>query len=340
MALQYFNPGKRLISVVLGVILFSILAFFLLIINWPQGNSYSMVKVSIPKGSSVADVSKLLNEKNIITNKQMFHIAVRILGHEKKFPAGTYTLSGAQSNYQIIDQLVHGEPNLKRITILEGWTINEIAAELDRVLGSDANDFLELCEDKRLLDKWNVDHNSFQGFLFPDTYLFLEDEDPKKILSVMVAQYHKCMNDSLKERALELGMNETEVITLASIIEGEAQYDNERPIIAGVYHNRLQKGMKLQADPTIQYIIEDGPRRLLKKDLMIESPYNTYLNAGLPPGPINNPGKESILAALFPTQNDYLYFVARGDGYHTFTKTEQEHNRAKRKFQKLRNKTR
>jgi UPF0755 protein len=146
------------------------------------------------------------------------------------------------------------------------------------------------------------------------------------------------MTDSLRDRAQVLGMNEIEVITLASIIEGEALYDKERPIIAGVYHNRLQKGMKLQADPTIQYIIDDGPRRLLKKDLMIESPYNTYLNKGLPPGPINNPGKKSILAALFPLKNDYLFFVARGDGYHTFTKTEQEHNQAKRKFNKMRKK--
>ncbi len=128
----------------------------------------------------------------------------------------------------------------------------------------------------------------------------------------MFTQYHKCMMYSLRDRVQVLGMIEIVVITLASIIEGEALYDKERPIIAGVYHNRLQKGMKLQADPTIQYIIDDGPRRLLKKDLMIESPYNTYLNKGLPPGPINNPGEKSILAALFPLENDFLAW--RSDG--------------------------
>ena len=339
MALQYFYPGKRLIGVLLGVFLFSLLAFFLLIINWPQGNPYALIKVQIPKRSNVADVSRILKEKNIITNERAFNIAVWTLGHEKKFPAGSYTLHTARSNYQIIDQLVHGVPNLKQITVFEGWTINKIAAELERVLGIDADDFLELCKDRSLLKKWNINHDSFEGFLFPDTYYFLENEDPRIILSLMVTQYHKCMTDSLRDRAQVLGMNEIEVITLASIIEGEALYDKERPIIAGVYHNRLQKGMKLQADPTIQYIIDDGPRRLLKKDLMIESPYNTYLNKGLPPGPINNPGEKSILAALFPLENDYLFFVARGDGYHTFTKTEQEHNQAKRIFKKLRKRT-
>ena len=125
-------------------------------------------------------------------------------------------------------------------------------------------------------------------------------------------------------------------MTLASIIEGEAIYDSERAKISAVYHNRLNIGMRLQADPTIQYIIPDSPRRLLNKDLKIKSPYNTYLNWGLPPGPINSPGKNSILAALYPEKNDFLYFVATGDGYHTFTTNEKDHNKAKRKLQKLR----
>ena len=140
----------------------------------------------------------------------------------------------------------------------------------------------------------------------------------------------------MEVQAQELGLSILEVITLASIIEGEAIYDSERSIISAVYHNRLKKGMKLQADPTIQYIIDDGPRRLLKDDLKIKSNYNTYLYKGLPPGPINNPGRESIIAALYPSVNEYLYFVAKGDGYHTFTKNEKDHNEAKRKFQEVR----
>ena len=134
----------------------------------------------------------------------------------------------------------------------------------------------------------------------------------------------------------KLNLSKHQVLTLASIIEGEAIYDSERAKISAVYHNRLNIGMKLQADPTIQYIIPDSPRRLLNKDLKIRSPYNTYLNWGLPPGPINSPGKSSMLAALYPEKNDFLYFVATGDGYHTFTTNEKDHNKAKKKLQKLR----
>ena len=152
----------------------------------------------------------------------------------------------------------------------------------------------------------------------------------------MVNEFKNNISKSMEVQAEELGLSILEVITLASIIEGEAIYDSERSIISAVYHNRLKKGMKLQADPTIQYIIDDGPRRLLKDDLKIKSNYNTYLYKGLPPGPINNPGKESIIAALYPSVNEYLYFVAKGDGYHTFTKNEKDHNKAKRKFQEVR----
>jgi UPF0755 protein len=152
----------------------------------------------------------------------------------------------------------------------------------------------------------------------------------------MVEEYKNHFIDEFKDRMNKLNMSEKEVITLASIIEGEAIYNTERPVISGVYHNRLEKGMRLQADPTIQYIVDDGPRRLLNKDLKIKSPYNTYLNYGLPPGPINNPGFESIKAALYPANTEFLYFVAKGDGYHTFSRTQKEHNTAKRKFHKLR----
>ena len=156
----------------------------------------------------------------------------------------------------------------------------------------------------------------------------------------MIEEYKKNVTDDLRQEMVDKKITETEVLILASIIEGEAIYDQERSIISGVYHNRLRMGMRLQADPTIQYIVEGAPRRLLNKDLKIESPYNTYLHYGLPPGPINNPGIESIRAALNPAETDYLYFVAKGDGYHTFSKTKEEHNKAKRQFQKVRREAR
>ena len=152
----------------------------------------------------------------------------------------------------------------------------------------------------------------------------------------IVKEFQQVFNDDLRERAEQIGLTVNEVLTMASIIEGEAIFDSERAIIAAVYFNRLQKRMLLQADPTIQYIIKDGPRRLSLSDLKIDSPYNTYLYRGLPPGPICNPGKASILAVLYPDDNNYLFFVARSDGYHTFSTTIEEHNQAKREFQKVR----
>ena len=263
-------------------------------------------------------------------------MAVKSLGHEKNIPAGRYVLHNALNNRAIINQLVYGVPSLKSITVLEGWTIYQIANELERELKISKKTFLRLCNDQRVIKLFNLEGNSLEGYLFPDTYTFAEGVDPYLVLTRMVNEFINNITKSMEVQAQEMNMSLLEVITLASIIEGEAIYDSERAIISAVYHNRLKKGMKLQADPTIQYIIDDGPRRLLNNDLKIESKYNTYLYRGLPPGPINSPGKESIIAALYPSVNEYLYFVARGDGYHTFSTNEKDHNKAKKKFQEVR----
>ena len=334
--IKQFNPGIKTVGSIAGIIFASILAFYLLVIYWPQSNPYERVEINIPKGVTLSEISDILKEKRIISNKRTFTMAVKSLGHEKNIPAGSYILHNALNNRVIINQLVYGVPSLKKITILEGWTINDIANELDKKLKINKKKFLRLCHDKKRVKLFNLQGNSFEGYLFPDTYTFAEGIDPNLVLNRMVNEFNNNISKSMKVQAQELGMSILEIITLASIIEGEAIYDSERSIISAVYHNRLKKGMKLQADPTIQYIIDDGPRRLLNDDLKIQSNYNTYLNFGLPPGPINNPGKESIIAALYPSVNDYLYFVARGDGYHTFTKNEKDHNKAKRKFQEVR----
>ena len=157
-----------------------------------------------------------------------------------------------------------------------------------------------------------------------------------EIIETLVREFKKNISDSLLIAAKNLNLSLHQIVTLASIIEGEAGIDEERPVISAVYHNRLKKNMKLEADPTIQYIIPDGPRRLTKSDLTIDSPFNTYLHTGLPPEPINNPGKKSIYAAAFPVKQPFLYFVATGDGRHAFSKTLQEHLLAKKKLDRLR----
>ena len=331
-----FRFSRNFAEITAIVTLSCLLIFYGVLLLWPQGNPYDFVKVTIPKGASLNEVGITLKNNNIIHNKQSFQLAVKILGYEKDIPAGRFRIEKASTNYAIIDQLVNGKQLTKKVTIREGWTISMIAKELDEKLGIKTHFFEDATHNKNLLSKWGIQAKSFEGYLFPNTYQFNENELPSDIINVMVQEYKRNLSDEMLVQMNQIKMSEQEVLTLASIIEGEAIYDKERAIISGVYHNRLKKGMRLQADPTIQYILEDGPRRLLNRDLKIVSPYNTYLNKGLPPGPINNPGIESIKAALFPTESDYLYFVARGDGYHTFSKTEKQHNKAKRDFQKVR----
>ena len=320
-----------------GIIAMSItIALVVLVLFWPQPNPSYVSKVSVITGSTLGEISKQLYEKKIISNEQMFRWAVQVMGKEKEIPVGTFQLVDTQSNYDIIKQLVYGSPELIKVRLLEGWSVKQIAAHLNDVMGFAPNENLDISKDSRFLKKHNIKASTIEGYLFPNTYLFFNGDTPTSVLDNVVSEYKNFWRDAFRDRARELNMTEHEVVTLASIIEGEAIYDKERPTISGVYHNRLNRGMRLQADPTIQYIIEDGPRRLLNRDLRIDSPYNTYKNKGLPPGPINSPGAQSLKAALYPEENEYLFFVARGDGYHTFTTNEKDHNNAKKQLQKLR----
>ena len=320
-----------------GIIAMSItIALVVLVLFWPQPNPSYVSKVSVITGSTLGEISKQLYEKKIISNEQMFRWAVQVMGKEKEIPVGTFQLVDTQSNYDIIKQLVYGSPELIKVRLLEGWSVKKIAAHLNKVMGFEPDEILDISKDYHFLKKHNIKASTIEGYLFPDTYLFFNGDTPTSVLDNVISEYKNFWRDAFRDRARELNMTEHEVVTLASIIEGEAIYDKERPTISGVYHNRLNRGMRLQADPTIQYIIDDGPRRLLNRDLRIDSPYNTYKNKGLPPGPINSPGAQSLKAALYPEANEYLFFVARGDGYHTFTTNEKDHNNAKKQLQKLR----
>jgi UPF0755 protein len=316
----------------ISLILISISA----ILFWPQHNPHKIIKITVESGSTLKNISNLLANKNIISNKNIFSLAVMIMGKEKELPTGTFRIVNAKSNYSIIQQLVYGAPEIKKVRILEGWNVNQIADHLSITMGFDSLALVKLIENEKFISKHGINGRSLEGYLSPDTYFFFEGESPESVIAQLIKEYKTFWNTNNYKRAKELNLTEHEVVTLASIIEGEAIYDSERSKISAVYHNRLKINMKLQADPTIQYIIPDSPRRLLNRDLRIKSPYNTYLNKGLPPGPINCPGKESIKAALYPEQNDFIYFVATGDGYHTFSTNENDHNRAKQKLQKLR----
>ena len=295
--------------------------------------------ISISKGMSLNSVINLLHENNLIVNKNVLKAKILIRGLSSKVPTGTFLIEGKVSDAILIDSIFNKGPIKLKLTIPEGTSAKKIFESINLLLKTDHR-FDNLFTEKNILNKYNISGSSLEGYLYPNTYFFFNDTSPVDIVDTLVSQFWIEFDQKLLNRANELGLSVHEVVTLASIIEGEAMLDSERSTISSVYHNRLKINMKLQADPTIQYIIEGPPKTLSTRDLRIKSPYNTYQNYGLPPGPINNPGIQSIKAALYPLETDYLFFVAQGDGSHKFTTNERDHEAAKRvyKINKRKNK--
>jgi UPF0755 protein len=295
--------------------------------------------ISISKGMSLNSVINLLYENNLIVNKNVLKAKILIRGLASKVPTGTFLIEGKVSDAILIDSIFNKGPIKLKLTIPEGTSAKKIFESINLLLKTDHR-FDNLFTEKNILNKYNISGSSLEGYLYPNSYFFFNDTSPADIVDTLVSQFWIEFDQKLLNRANELGLSVHEVVTLASIIEGEAMLDSERSTISSVYHNRLKINMKLQADPTIQYIIEGPPKTLSTRDLRIKSPYNTYQNYGLPPGPINNPGIQSIKAALYPLETDYLFFVAQGDGSHKFTTNERDHEAAKRvyKINKRKNK--
>jgi UPF0755 protein len=293
----------------------------------------------IEKGMSLNTVTNLLYEKDIIHNKSFFKYRVYFLGLSNKIPVGTFVVEGKVSSRNIINTIFKDGPIRLKLTIPEGSSSEQIFLNAN-ILFDASDNYNVLFKDLTFMKEFNIQASSLEGYLFPDTYYFFEGTSGRKVLVTMIDEFWKNFNKTFIERTNELGFTVHEVVTLASIIEGEALLNKERAIISSVYHNRLKKRMKLQADPTIQYLIPGNPKALSIRDLRRVSPYNTYLNYGLPPGPINNPGLESIRAALYPASTDYLYFVAQGDGSHVFTTNQQDHLKAKKLYKQYKRENR
>lgn len=332
--------NKRNLIVIISsggfIIIFAIVwLFFSSIVTGTSGNSFPL---KISKGLSFYSIINLLQKNEIISNSFKLKSTARLLNLRSKLKAGKYEIQGGISSYALLKQLTEGKVAVERVRILEGIRAKQIAGILQQRTEIDSARFMQFVNDPNFVKTLGIEAKTLEGYLFPDTYNFYWGMKSEDIISMMVNEFKINFNDSLRTRAAEQGRSVVEVLTLASIIEGEAVVDSERSTVSAVYHNRLKRGMRLQADPTIQYIIEDGPRRLLKRDLEIDSPYNTYKYKGLPPGPINNPGLASIKASLYPKKVNHLYFVANGDGSHTFSRTLKEHLRAKTKFDQYRRK--
>lgn len=295
--------------------------------NYYHGHSPKLVVIE--KGSNLNDVVETLYENQIIPSKTVFRFAAFIYGAENDIKAGRYAIPNGLSYLDLLDLLKTGVPaEQKLVTIPEGIWQPNLAGLLAREMGLDSAKIMKLSGNKGFLRSIGVRADNIEGYLLPETYYLFTSSSENEVLAKLKYEMDLLFEkpEYIKQMNV-LGMTKHEVLTLASIIEGETNLDSEYKRISGVYHNRLKRGMKLQADPTIQFLIRNKKRhnRILYKDLEIDSPYNTYMYKGLPPGPINNPGKMAVEAALFPEKHNYYYFVANGKGGHKFSRTLNEH---------------
>ncbi len=286
--------------------------------------------VEIEPGSSVAEIAATLDERGIIRNPGYFRILARITRRPLK--AGEYGFQGG-GVLAVLRKIQAGDVYLHRVLVPEGMTLTQIAVMLADMRLADSNEFIKRAADPDLLAKAGIKSARAEGYLFPDTYFLARGTDATRILEMMLGRFKDKVPANCIDLAARKGMNLQALITLASIIEKEARVADERAVISGVFHKRLKRGMKLQADPTVRYALQVWERKLTRADLGVDSPYNTYRYAGLPPGPICNPGLDSIRAAAEPADVPYLYFVTRkdGSGRHEFSRTLEEHNLANTK---------
>jgi UPF0755 protein len=316
---------KKIPNIFLSLLFFLpsvILLFLIYAASWfyaPQTMGQSVEKVlEIPYGYNSVQIRQLLEEEGIIRPySHLFQHTTKLMKVDGKLQTGEYRFSSSQSISQIIDQLVKGKTIRYSITVPEGFQTKQIARLLADKNIADHDEFLELAKREEQFR---------EGYLFPDTYEFPKNFGAENVLKLM----HKNFEDTVYQhidpkQEFPAGLNFEQIIILASIIEKEAQGAEDKPKIASVFYNRLKVGMPLQSCATIQYLLGQPQEKLTQQDLDTDSPYNTYLHSGLPPGPICNPGLDSILAAVLPAQEEYFYFVLGKEGKHIFSKTYQEH---------------
>lgn len=302
----------------------------------PSAAQSRLVEVEIPLGTSPYRVAQILADYEVIRHPKVFYYYARFKGLSHQFKAGLYTLDAAWPAEEIARALTRGgRAAAVTVTIPEGFTLEQIA---DRVAAANLvsrEEFLAAAAAGEFhydfLAGVPAGEKRLEGFLFPDTYQFRAGATAEEIINTMLRRFGQIYNEEYRHRAQELGLSTLEVVTMASIVEREAKLDEERPLVAAVFYNRLKKSWKLESCATVQYLLDEPKEELLYEDLEIDSPYNTYKYYGLPPGPIASPGKASLEAALYPAEVDYLFFRANPDGSHTFSRTLAEHNQAGRR---------
>ena len=299
-------------------------------------------KITIKQGESLDDIIEDLHKNDIISSKTLFKIVVVLSGKSDQIIANTYLIRNGMSNKEVLSVITGKESFvLVRYTLPPGSTLRQAAKIAEKVLSHSQARFLKEAENDSLIALLGLTGKikNLEGFLYPESYDLSPGTGEKELIAILFTEFKKRVlnNEEIMNEIKKRESDLLSTVTLASIVEAETNVENEKAIIAGVYLNRIAKGMRLEADPTVQYALPGGPKqRLLYEDLKIKSPYNTYLNPGLPPGPINNPDVSCIKAALFPASHKYLFFVATGNGGHTFTETYSEHQKAVQDFRRNR----
>ena len=296
------------------IALFIVFIFIIGIIFFVTNTENKTVEVLIPKGSSPKKISEILKESEIIYSKTFFIATVKALGYSKHLQAGLYDFNTKDNIFTILNKLKNGQSKTIKITIPEGWTIKQIANILNENKICSDTEFIKLALEKKL-----------EGYLFPNTYFLTPDMKPEAVTEIMTNEFNKFWINDFDLRAEQMNMSKKDIIILASVVEREAVSNEERPIIAGIFLNRLAKNMKLESCATVLYAMGINKERLTFKDLDYPSPYNTYRHYGLPPAPICNPGAKAIKAVLYPVMTNNLYFVSKGNGTHYFSSNFNDH---------------
>jgi UPF0755 protein len=292
--------------------------------------------IDIPKGAGFLGITEILNNAGLVQNRPFFWALALVKKANRHIRAGEYELTGAMSPREILDKLVRGQIKDYPVTLPEDITVSEVARRLSAFKLINDKEFATLATDRSFLASLDIEADSIEGYLFPDTYRFDRSMTTREILRILVGQFWKEVTPEMRKRAEEIGLTLPQWVTLASIIGKESGNNTEKPLISAVFHNRLEMGMKLQSDPTAVYHLEQtgNPIKTVRKvHLQSDTPHNTYKIKGLPPGPIANPGIDSLRAALYPANVNYLYFVAKNDGGHHFSTNLAAHNQAVLKYQ-------
>lgn len=320
-----------------ALLLILVTGFFAIkVINTPyRGYGEEGVTVEVRQGMGIGEIVDLLEKRGVVRSAFFYKVYLRIRRPGVMFKAGEYRFDRPMNYRQITEKLVRGKVVLYKITVPEGLTIRQTAETVAAQRPVDPEAFVEMCKDPALIRDLDPKAEDLEGYLYPDTYLVPGGISTGEMVKLMVERFRRKITPVMIWQATEMGFSLREIVTLASLIEKETARREERFLISSVFHNRLRIGMPLACDPTIIYALMkagtyDG--KLGWDDLKVDSPYNTRIYRGLPPGPICSPGLASIEGALYPRKTRYLYFVAKGDGSHYFSKTLGEHNRAVRKY--------